>query len=310
MTKKWMFIVLLILPAMGVRAQRHARKHAKKIKKEKQISPQEKLYQTGVKYFSEGNYVMADSVFTHYLKQYSKDENAIFNLAVTRLYLKDTMGFCSKMSVLYNGFMDEAAGKYYFALCGTADTIFLNKNHEKSDPKQAEFMVITETHRYHNYKTVVVHQKKLKANVLTIGTGNTGYMKDSDVLAIYKLYPDGHRLFLSLLDDPDVETKNEKMIDDYFDNNPTIRQAEQVLQLQKSEWVGVEYVLDSTGHIQSIKDIEVSDSLSPEKKRKIEKYVHVIFQSMPPLTPRKFWNKPVNYLADSYVRFSNVKKQK
>lgn len=252
---------------------------------------------------------MADTVFTHYLKQYSKDENAIFNLAVTQLYLKDTLGYCNKMLSLYNDFTDATAGKYYFAICGTADTVFLNRNHEKSDRKQAKFMAITENHRYHHYKTVVVHQKGLKAIVLSVGNGNTGYMKDNDVLAIYKLYPDGYRLFLNLLDDPLVKEKNKKIMNDYFDKNPIIKQAEQVLQLQKKEWVDVKYVLDTTGHIH-IKNIEFRGPLAPEKKIKIEKYVETIFKSIPPLTPRKFWNEPVNLLMYRFISFSKVKKHK
>ena len=300
---KWIFIVLLITLGTSAQAQRHSRRHSGKIKNEKQISPREKFYQSGVKYFNMGNYVMADSVFSKYIVHYSQDENALFSYAVTRLYLRDTVEFCKKMLSLYNDNQVVDAGKYYFMLCGTADTVFLNRRFQQCDHTKALYMVIKENHKYYDYQTVVVHKKGIKALSIGIGTGYTGVLKDNDIVAMYRLYPDGHKLFTVLLSD------NEKNSDDKYDSfneslekDPIMQQAKKKLGL-KDETVFLEYILTKTGQIKDVKITGYWKPLSQDKKKKLEKYIQILFNTAPQLNPMQFRKENVNYLVTTGISF-------
>ncbi len=299
--KKTVVIVLLLLFVFPVFVQGHPPFSANQ---SADTSHFEEYYHFGVKYFQRGDYLMADSMFIKCLKIDRNAKNALFSLAVSQLYLKDTVDFCRKILFLYNVKSDNEAGHYYFNLCGKADTVFRDRKYQKCTPRHSRYMIITESHKYQpQYKTVLVHKKGAENRAKSF-SGKTIYVvtyRNSDVVAKYKLFRDGHRLF-TFLSNFNVHYVGYDSFGDYLHQSPIYQMAKKELQLS-DETLRVQYVLDKEGTIHAVKIFYMSKPLPPGQKKKLETYITDIILKQPEIKQPVFLHNRVNYLMKTFVSF-------
>jgi len=259
-------------------------------------------YKTGVMYFNQGNYALADSAFERFLQTHSADQNAIYSLAVTELYLKDTVHFCKRMLHLCNWFNDQDARKLYFSICGNADTVFRNGKYLPCTRKKAHYMVVTESHKYDPYKTVLIHKKHAAVNSVIVGSGFTFKMKNIDIIAMYHLYPDGKKIFTSLAYyQPCIANANGDNIRKYLENKTEIKKVKKILNLN-TKYISFSFIIHKDGKCTDAK-ILAPDKLLTDKKKKaqLESYINSILAGLPKVKPARFIKERVNYLDEEVI---------
>jgi len=255
-------------------------------------------YKIGVMYFNRGNYVLADSAFERFLRTHSADQNTLYSLAVTQLYLKDTVHFCKNMLDLCNWFDDRDANKLYFSICGDADTVFRDRKYSLCSRQKARYMVVTESHKYYPYKTVLIHKKNAAVKSVVVGSGYTFKIKDVDIIAIYHLYPDGKKVFISLASySPSMANADGDDIKDYLADKTEIKKVNEILRLN-ADFIKFSFIINKDGSCTDAKVLTPNKLLTDEKKARLETYINSILVGLPKVKPARFMKEQVNYLAE------------
>lgn len=272
-------------------------------------------FKVGLAFYERGEYSKADSVFGILLQKSPIDVNVLFNHATTRLYLGDTCKFCDEMYMLCHSYQEMDACNLYYDLCGSADTLYRDKNYLECGKKDARYTEITETHRGEDFKTVYIHDKRKKSATIV----NSDYIDPikTDIIALYKLLNDGSRLFHYSLTPP-AFSSGDDVYYDYLENNPYIKECKEKLNMKKVI-VGVEYVVDKIGNVRDVKidgirttknslgnvhnisDLYVETTV--DNMDALKQYIDLIIAGMPLRIPGKYRDVNVDYLVSTTISF-------
>ena len=274
------------------------------------------LFKTGLKYYDEGKYSKADSVFGILMEKSPADINLLYNYGTTRLYMGDTCKFCETMLALCHSFQEKDACDLYFKICGTIDTLFFDKKFLKCGRKDTRYYETIETHKNEDYKTVYIHDKKEKGMSI-LAAADFMNPRKTDIIAWYKLFADSSRLFLFTTTHP-VFQNGDSDYDFYIHNNLYIKECKEKLKLKKVV-VGVEYVIGKTGNIRDIKITSITTPNDHIENRKnitqlykkttvddmntLKQYIDLIVAGMPQMIPGKYRDENVDYLVTSTIAF-------
>jgi hypothetical protein len=257
------------------------------------------LFKIGVDYCSRGQYYLADSIFSVCMKQPHPDPNLMFNYASTRLYLQDTSTFCDIMWTLGHTFLDKDAENLYFKNCGTPDTTYFDKDFIRSDKKHARFTEILVDRKQRDYKIGVVHDKRSKGKSDIINFADLNNIQKSDIIAQYKLFNNGSKLYLFTLMPPRYVDGNDARRD-YIANSPIVKEAKEKLQVSKLV-VYVNYIVEKDGNI---KNIEIRGLNKPvEDTELLTKYTNLIISNLPRQNPGQFNNENVDFEIETSLSF-------
>lgn len=255
------------------------------------------LFNVGLEYFAKGQYSQADSIFSICMKEPNPDPNLMFNYATTRFYLQDTSKFCDIMWRLGHKFQDADANALYFKICGTADTTFFDKDFNKCDKDKARYTEILEVRKHRDFGICYLHDKRSKGKSMILNPADLNHIQTTDIVAQYKLFNDGTKLYLFTLTPP-------KYIDgfdarrDYIDKNPYAKEAKDKLQVNKLV-VYVKYILERSGNI---KNIEITGTNKPvEKMEQLKNYVDLIIAYMPRQSPGQFRDENVDFEIEDSI---------
>ena len=91
------------------------------------------LYKLGVKYYEEGNFIMADSLYTQVIRKNSSNNNAYYNRALTRFNLDNELGYCKDMFEAAQ-LKDQEAQLKYDEFCLKYDSI-IKADHNSAKEK-------------------------------------------------------------------------------------------------------------------------------------------------------------------------------
>lgn len=249
------------------------------------------LFETGLKYMETGQYSLADSVFGLYLTQYPNDLSGYFNYGSTKLLLGDTCAFCDIMYLVSHSFQDKQAEELYYVYCGSADTVYRDKNYLKCEKAKARYTEVIENHKCRDYKTVFVHDKRNKNGVILANPDITN-LQSTDIIAVYLLFNDDSTLFTFTKTPPEyiggLDVKRR-----YMENNPYVKEAKEKLNTSKLV-VSIEYIVDKTGSRNNLKILRTNKPVS--QMDILEKYIKLIFESLPRESPAQYQYQNVNYL--------------
>lgn len=256
-------------------------------------------FKLSLKYFQSGDYQVADSLLNLHLKKKPYDKNAIFNYAVTRLYLKDTLCFCKKVQFLKDLHKDKEASKLYYQFCAITDTSYYDDSFCKIEKSRARLYEVKELFKNDTFLTVTLHDKKSKANVYISNHLDLNKSEKTDIIAAYKLYNGNKRVYFFTLNPPKYNDEC-VALSNYRDNNPFVNEAKNVLSLSKFI-VYIEYVFDKSGSIKNVKIIKANQEVkNPDL---LMKYILLFLENMPKPSPATFAGTRVDYLETNSISF-------
>lgn len=256
------------------------------------------LFKVGLKHFEKGEYKVADSLFSLYLKNSPKDINAHYNHGVTRLYLGDTCSFCDEMTILRVFFRDESVNDLYYKICSSIETHYYDKNYVNCERGEERFTEVIEKNRCCDYKTVTVHDKESMGKAVVFNPSNLNSDK-SDINAIYRLYIDGHKIFTFTFTQPSYPGGDDAK-SEFKDKSPLIQLTKQIFNLHEVT-ANVEYIIDKDGSIRDIELVDVNTKIA--QMEDFKKYVNQIILSMPKQIPAKYRDENVDYLVRDFLSF-------
>jgi hypothetical protein len=259
------------------------------------------FFNLGNEYMNKHQYLRADSFFLLHIKKFPDDQNAHFNHATIKLYLKDTCGFCKDMIDMCHNYYDKDACKISFSFCGKSDSIFYDKHYNKTSQTKARYMQITESYRCLNYKTIY-YKDNHEIGIINFEKGDVRKIRNSNIAAICNLYSDSSKEFTFILDEKsspsfpnDSERKKFNKIENEIKN-----EAIKKLNLSKVV-VNSSCLIDTSGNV---RDFTI-DRINKEVKDidSLKMYVFKILTNLPVMKPATFQGEKVNYRWSKIVSF-------
>lgn len=258
-------------------------------------------FKTGVDYFHQGKYELADTFFTKQIKQYPYDRDALFNRAAIRLLHGDTCTYCKDLFAINNPFdIDKEALEKYLRLCSSSDTVcYYDKNFVVTDTKEFRYFEVIEHHKYisTDFITGKIYDTKHKYPV----KGFYPYVPDhftTNLIAIYKLADEGHKIYTftgSLPLYPGDWEKHSEIIK----NCTAFKLMKNDLKIPGAFLIYT-YIIDKDG---KAKDYKIN-SLYPEvDAEKLLKLLTQLYDEMPNFKPGKFRGEPVDFLMMGILKF-------
>lgn len=255
-------------------------------------------FKIGMEYSKAGDYSKADSFFILHLKRYPADKNARFNHGTMKLYQGDTCSFCDVMLQICHFYLDKDACKLCYSICGKSDTSYYDKDYIRTDNKRARYLEITENHRYLDYQTVIVHDKKNPGETVILNSDIMNPLR-TDIIAIYNLYKDSSKVFTYTLTPPLFPGGDDaKSI--FREKNYYIQKAKNELNMSKLI-ANVSYIIDRYGNVRDINLISISYKV--ENIDRLKEYINDIIINMPKQMPAKFRGENVDYLVQDFISF-------
>lgn len=263
------------------------------------VSKSQNLFETGLNHFNKGEYFAADSLFSLYLKEAPNDINAHFNHGATRLYLRDTCGFCEEMLIMRYTFRDNTANDLYFKVCSSLDTLFYDKQNVSCKKEKARFIEIIENRKCSEYKLVTVHDKRNKGNTILINPSDIVSLDKSDIVAVYRLYSNSLKVFEFCSIQPTFSGGDE-VLTEFRNKSPLVLQTKNMFNLSHVV-AHVEYVVDRYGDIRDINLINVDSKI--DQMEDFKKHISMIISSMPKHIPATYRDENVDYLVRDFLSF-------
>ena len=110
------------------------------------------LYDEGTKYFTQKEYMIADSLFGESLKIYPHPDT-YYNRAIARKNIGDQSGFAQNLEHAME-LGDTTARKIYYKQCVVADTFYLSKDNKKASVFDFHRCLIFRKSKYTSYQEV------------------------------------------------------------------------------------------------------------------------------------------------------------
>jgi hypothetical protein len=256
-------------------------------------------FKIGIDYYNKGNYVMADSFLTMYVRQNPKDINAIYNRGIVRFYLHDTCTFCHDLYSINNPYeIDKQALDLYFNYCGKTDTIYYDKKFVESNKANSRFFEVIEYHKYLNQTTGKIHDGKRKFEVTKINFAQIKSFK-TDIFAFYQMDSDSNKVYI-ITDTPPSFPEGDEALNEFIISNQYFQEAKTTLNLQGFV-VTVELTIDKFGKIKGTKVINVRPQIS--KIDELSKYIGLIYKSLPSFNSGKLKGQNVDFKLVDNIRF-------
>jgi len=177
----------------------------------------EELYQSGTRCIELGDYKRADSLLSQALCTY-KNGNVYYNRGVSKLFLRDTTGFCSDMGVAANKYLDPGAQNYFNRYCcKRVDTTWYDKKMNPSTKPSARYYEVYKELKYENERMCEIHDIEARNIIPSLDYGcnqdllsiNT---KTSDIIGLYK-YVDGVKFYYYTEQRQSLSFNNQKKYD-------------------------------------------------------------------------------------------------
>ncbi len=267
-------------------------------------SPQElkemsRCYKLGTKELMNGHYRLADSLLKRSMEIYSNPTN-VYNYAVARLYLGDTVTFCKDMLSLSMS-KEKDATKMYYSLCAKADTVFFDRKFQKlNSKKKARYTVVTVRDRFDPYKTVYVHDKRV-VGVSAIPTENLLDLVSTDILAVYRIYPDKDTIYTYLTHPPEMiggDDVYSKFTDE--NSNPLIQDTKRKLNLNKVS-VDIALTINKAGNV--VRDSIIGTNKPVENYIVFKADIKKIIDNMPKYKPAIYNHREVVCIKIMHLYF-------
>ncbi len=259
-------------------------------------------FSKGVAAAQQNKYIVADSLFTEYLKTNPLDVNAAFNRANVKLQLGDTCVFCNIMHEISVAYKDKEAWKLFTKICGKTDSLYCNDNFELTKDKKSRYLIVSIPNFCDKSYEVNIHDNKRK-NVSIITSPDLFSSYRTNVIASYRLNNDGYKTYLFLVDSNPIFPGGNEKKDLYKEMNIDIQQIKKELNLYHVV-VNVVYIIDKTGNIKDLKIVRIKGDLKDEETiEKLKIYINSYFMNMPKHIPAKFRNENVDFQVQDMITF-------
>ena len=240
-------------------------------------------FKTGNDFFQRGDYAKADSFLTLYVKDHPLDINARFNRGVSRLYLKDTCQFCMDLYKIINPYeTDKQALKLYYTYCGNTDTIYFNKNFEVASKANYKYFEVFEHHKYFNFISGKIHDKRRKAEVTNIRLSQISSFR-TNICAVYQIDSNNTKVY-SICEYPPTFPGGSEELDKQISASQYFQQALISLNQTKVS-VMVELTIDTIGRPIHADILNVRPPM--DNIRELSQNVNMIYTNLPNFSPGK-----------------------
>lgn len=268
------------------------------------------FFNKGSELIKTGDYYSADSILTLALCSY-KNENVYFNRGISRLLLKDTIGFCEDMDAAANKYFDAQAEQLFNkTCCKQVDTIYFDKKLQISNKDKYRYYEIIKVFKYDSVTKGTFHDIKHSEGIMSVDFGcNDSFLgarsKQSDIIAIYVIDEKGKNY---------IKTQKPISIINYTAYEHLMKQAKTLLEsrygyLKKesdSEKLEVYFSIyfDKEGEITSVEFLGIYPELNIDyDEDTLEADLLHIAKHYPKIKPAKFFKQKVQFIAIDYVEF-------
>lgn len=267
-------------------------------------------YNKGVESFEKSRILEADSLFTLALCTY-KNEDVYFNRAMTKVLLKDTIGYCSDLKIAAYSFYDKMAAKFFnHSCCSKVDTIYYDKKGVLTNKTKYRYLEEVLFLKYEKDTIGFVHHKYNKS-AMGIADYNCGSIfsgmvfRNTDIVGMYD-YRFGVKTYFF------VETPTDFMAIFNKDGGAVHRSWIDFkskygnLKPDKNTEIGlgVKFFVDQTGQISNIRLVEVIPAMVDEKiQMEMEKDIRDMIGQCPKLEPAKMVKENVCYEPYILLKF-------
>ncbi|MNL27896.1 hypothetical protein D3C87_1495170 [compost metagenome] len=205
---------------------------------------------------------------------------------------------------MYFTYSDAGAKKLHYAICAQADTVYYMEDLSITTLKKARYSEVTETRKCADYKVITVRDKKGSGAIININH-NLTKANEPNVIALYKLYPDGHKLFHVTPQPPAFPGGEDAQWTFLNKNNKHREDAIKELKISNS-LVEVTYTIDKNGNVTDIKLVNITsdvDKFDKAQMDRLREYVTLIFSEMPRHSPAVFRGERVDYFTGESLTF-------
>jgi len=264
---------------------------------------QEDCFEKGVSCFLTGNYKQADSLFTQDLCR-RVTQNSYYNRGMTRLMLKDTVGYCNDMIAADYLFSDaEAINAFNNLCCLRVDTSYFDRKYRKSDKQNFKYFEILKVRKYSNDTLVEVHDKisdGIQGGIMFSDCNKLDpVFRKTDVIAYYKLQPDNTKIY-TFTEKPPSYRDPKSYIMHQIENSTYYQEVKKSLNLDKTK-VQLLLTIDTDG---KVKDVAIKD-VEPkiEQMDELKMMIRLIYINLPPFQPGTFLGKKVLFQVGENLNF-------
>jgi len=267
------------------------------------------LFDKGCDEFRMGNYTLADSFFTEASMDYD-NRDVYFNRAVSRLYLKDTIGFCNDMNILTFYFVDDEASRLSDSICCTSvDTVYYDRKLNQASKEKFRYYEVIKKLKYEKLTLGLIHEQKsyFSSDYVhnPISLELLGYSTmPKDIAATYKIL-NGTKYYVLTRTPPrpfrfyDIEQIKEKSSTYFREKYQKLKETNKI---DGALLIYFAITIDTDGSI-SFHEIEGTnhnislESVRDELTRDLKDMVH----QYPPAKPAKLFHKKVGFIAMDHI---------
>jgi hypothetical protein len=169
-----------------------------------------KYYEKGLKAFNEGNYKMADSLYTisQIIKQHP---DTYYNRALTRAALNDPQGYCEDICAAAT-MGDKECDTIFRKECGTADTIYTTTDNKPATRLKHQFFSVIYQSDYKNANIAVKFDTKGKfVDVVKLDAPDSSKVPMGEIQPEFPGGIDELKAFVKAKTKMPLETKNKKI---------------------------------------------------------------------------------------------------
>jgi len=222
-------------------------------------------FMQGNNYFQNGDYKTADSLFTLDIRKKSNPDS-YYNRGISRLYMKDTLGFCNDMENAGKVFSDtEAVHMYDKLCCNYVDTVFFDKKYLETIKGQHRFFDVIKSIKYSQKIRGESHNIHEIYTKLTSDFSSDGFHLNEFKTGIFATFEiiDDEKIYIHTIDPPkllnyeEIRTKSESVTQYLKTKYKWFLDKNNLTQLS----VYYRYIIKPTGEISDITCISVRTDL-------------------------------------------------
>jgi hypothetical protein len=272
----------------------------------------EELYLLGTQYLELGDYKGADSILSLALCTY-KNENVYYNRGVSKLFMQDTIGFCSDMGIASNNYLDIGAEKYFNNFCcKLVDTFYYDKKMQPTSKQLWRYYEVYQEYKYEKERIGKIHDFKAKNVIPSLDFGCSQDLininvRTTDIIGVYK-YIDSVKYYYYTEKAPSIsinrQTKYEnlkKRISMILKTKyKDIKDSNKLIEIS----VGYSINLSKNGEIISVKYLGTFPEVNfGDREKEFEEDIEQNVKNYPKVTPAKFMKEDVNFIVYDTVKF-------
>jgi hypothetical protein len=257
-----------------------------------------------------GDFKGADSLLTLALCSF-KNQNVYYNRAVSRLLQTDTLGYCLDISIAANKYFDKQAENLFNNICCIkVDTIYYNKKRIKSDKSNYRYFEIIKYPKYDSVINGSFHDIKSNKPVVSFDFGCNDNMlgfnsSTTDMIAGYIIedstkyyYKSTKRISIfNTLAYEDLKRRAKILLSTKYSNIKTDNENENLK-------VFFKVYFDNAGNVLKVHYEGFYPEITYEGNiKELELDLLDIADNYPKVTPAKFFNDKIWFVAYDYIEF-------